>query len=436
MTASRNRAAAAGAATIVAGLALFLALGRTDAANGAPTIRYGVQDDAWLENGAGSLASRVAELRALGVDVVRYTVRWDQIAPERPQRPADPRDPAYDWRASDRVLAALRRGGITPLVTLYGTPGWANGGRAPNFAPTSASSFASFARAVATRYPWVRLWTIWNEPNQAIWLRPTSARTYVRTLLNPAYAAIHDVIPGARVGGGVTAARGGSAGIAPVPWIRSMGALGARLDAYAHHPYPGHPRTETPWGPGCRRCATITMADLERLEREVRSAFGPKRLWLTEYGYQTNPPDTLLGIPQALQASRMASASHRAYVARGVDVLVFFLVRDDADVDGWQSGLVTASGQKKPAYAAYRLPFTQVSRTGSTVRVWGEIRPGSGSQPYRIRRWSAGGWSWLGGMRRTDRRGFFQATLRAPAGSLLQAWAPRLNIYSLTVRVT
>jgi hypothetical protein len=420
------------AVALLAGHALLHA----EMGDAAPSVRYGVQDDAWLESGSGTLAARLAELDRLGVDVVRYTIRWDLVARRQPRRPRDQEDAAYNWRSADRILQGLRRHGIAPLLTLYGTPSWANGGRAPNFAPASSAAFASFARAAATRYPWVKLWTIWNEPNQAIWLRPTSARTYVRTLLNPAYAQIHDVVPGARVGGGVTAARGGSAGIAPVPWIREMGALGAKLDAYAHHPYPGHPRTETPWAPRCANCSTIAMADLERLETEVRRSFGPKRIWLTEYGYQTNPPDFLLGVSPATQAGHVASASRRAYLAPGVDILLFFLVRDDASSDGWQSGLLTSRGDKKPAYTAFRLPLTQVGRTGSSTRVWGQVRVGTGRQPYRLRRFERGRWSWVGGTRWTDASGFFSATVRAPRNSMLQVWSLRDRTYSLALRVT
>ncbi|HUF02491.1 MAG TPA: hypothetical protein VMN35_08720 [Gaiellaceae bacterium] len=421
-------------ATAAAVLALVLV--RADDATAASSIRYGVQDDAWLEHGPGTLDSRLADLRALGVEVVRYTVRWDQVARRQPRRPRDPGDAAYDWSGTDRILQRLRRHGIAPVVTLFGTPGWANGRRAPNFAPSSGTAFADFVRAAATRYSWVKLWTIWNEPNQASWLRPTSARTYVRKLLNPAYAQIHAVVAEARVGGGVTAARGGSGGVAPVAWIRAMGALRARVDAYAHHPYPGHPRTETPWGPACPHCSTLTMADLERLRAEVRRSLGPKRIWLTEYGYQTNPPDLLLGVPPATQAQHLASASRRAYLAPDVDLLVFFLVRDDTASDGWQSGLYTASGARKPAYTAFRLPFTQASRRGATVAVWGQIRPRSGRQPYRLRRYERGRWSWVGGTRWTDERRFFSVSVRAPVGALLQIWSPRDGSSSLALRVT
>jgi hypothetical protein len=44
----------------------------------------------------------------------------------------------------------------------------------------------------------------------------------------------------------------------------------------------------------------------------VCRAFGRKRIWLTEYGYQTNPPDGYLGVSAALQARYLADAAYRA----------------------------------------------------------------------------------------------------------------------------
>lgn len=401
----------------------------------APGALYGVQDDAWLAHGPGTLESRLDELDRLGVDVVRFTARWDLIARTRPSSARDHRDPAYDWRSTDAVLRGLRRHGIQPLVTLYGTPRWANGGLAPNRASTSSRAFGDFARAAATRYSWVRLWAIWNEPNRAQWLYPVSAATYVRKLLNPAYAQIHAVIPSARVGGGMSAPRAGAGGRSPVAWIKELGKLGARLDAYAHHPYPGHPQVETPWGPRCTSCTTIAMADLERLVRLVHANLGSgKRVWLTEFGYQTNPPDTFLGVSPAKQAEYVASAARRVQLARSVDLLIYFLVRDDAADEGWQSGLTTVNGVKKPAYTAFRLPLEKVSRRGATVSLWGQIRPGSGPQSYRLRVYGDDGWEWLGGARTTDARGVLSARVRVPAGSLVQVYALRSGLTSLAVR--
>ncbi len=431
MTAAKAMARAAVAAALCAG-ALLVQAGE---ARASESVAYGVQDDAWLLYGEGTLDSRLDELERLGVEIVRFTIRWDRIARTRPANPRNPRDEAYDWSSADAVLRGLHRRGIAAVVTLLGTPGWANGGRSANWAPTSESSFANFAYAAANRYSWIRYWTIWNEPNQPTWLRPTSAAVYVRTLLNPSYRQIHAVIPDARVGGGMTSPRSGS-GVSPVAWIRAMGAAGALLDAYAHHPYPNRPQSESPWGPACARCSTISMAELERLGREVQQAFGPTRIWLTEYGYQTNPPDTTLGVSPTTQADYVASAARRVYMAPYVDMLIFYLVRDDADGEGWQSGLSTADGRPKPSYAAFRLPLTQASRDGSQVAVWGQVRQRSGAQPFRLRIFENGGWSWAGATRWTDARGFLSATVRAAPGALIQLWSPRDNAFSLAVRVT
>ena len=79
------------------------------------SIRYGIQDDAWLEFGSGTLNQRFATLKRLGVPLVRFTLHWDDIARQRPKDPTSPRDRAYDWRRPDRVLRGLRRHGLTPV---------------------------------------------------------------------------------------------------------------------------------------------------------------------------------------------------------------------------------------------------------------------------------------------------------------------------------
>jgi hypothetical protein len=407
------------------GATLVLVGAGASATKSVRDVKYGFNDDAWLAHGPGTLESRLKELTRLGADVVRFTVRWDAVARRRPVSPRDPGDRAYDWSEADAILRGLRRHGIDAVVTLYGTPGWANGGRSANWAPTSDRSLANFAHATARRYPWVQYWTIWNEPNRSIFLRPTTAATYVEKLLNPAYSQLHAVIDAVQVGGGVTAPRAGSSGVAPVPWLRAMASAGAKLDAYAHHPYPGRPQGETPWSPKCANCQTIAMADLERLEAEVRRAFGAKPIWLTEYGYQTNPPDIFLGVSPEVQAKYVASAALRVYRAPAVDMLIFFMVRDDTQPGGWQSGLFTANGVVKPAYAAFRLPLVQTARRGELVRLWGQVRPRSGSQPFRIRLEEEDRASWIGGTRWTDASGTFSITVEAPAGALLRVSSPR-----------
>ena len=388
----------------------------------ASGVRFGIQDDAWLAHGPGTLESRLDRLESLGVDVVRFNLHWNEIEANRG---------SPDWTSSDGVLRGLRSRGIGAVVGLVGSPGWANGGRPSNYVPT-AGTFSGFARAAATRYPWVREWLVWNEPNQARWLKPTSPSVYVRSLLNPAYTAIHAVIPGAKVAGGVTAPRAGSAGVSPVKWIRGMRAAGARLDAYAHHPYPARP-SDTPFAGGCRQagCETITMATLERLLGEVGRAFGPKRIWLTEYAYQTGPG----GVSQQRQAEFLGQAALRVFKAPRVDMLIHYLVVDEPTVSRFQSGLYVLSGAPKLASLSFPLPLTQAGRSGGKVVLWGQIRPRAGSQSYRVQVRNGGSWRFAGNTARTNGRGYFSAAVVASRGSQVRIYSPLDGAYSAPLAV-
>ncbi|MBA2642939.1 MAG: hypothetical protein H0U82_08440 [Actinobacteria bacterium] len=388
-------------------------------AEAAPSVRFGIQDDAWLEFGPGTLAQRVAELDRLGLDIVRVTVYWNRTEPA-PGR--------FDWRRSDRLLRALHTRGLAPLVTLWGTPGWASEGGPPNAVPLRGADFSRFAQAAATRYPYVRNWTMWNEPNKIAWLNPVSPRAYVTQILNPGYQGIKAANRAARVAGGVTGPRGGKGGMAPVDFIRAMDRAGARLDAYAHHPYPSYPG-DTPYAAGgCGDCKTISMATLERLLREVGRAFPRASIWLTEYAYQSDPDP--FGVSRELQARYVAEAARRVFAAPRVEMLIHYLYRDEPDLGRWQSGLETVNGDAKPALQATMLPLVQVARKGSSTSVWGQVRPGDGPQGYVLQIWGNGRWTSIGGTRLTSGRGFLSRTVPAAKGSKLRLWYPARGLAS------
>jgi hypothetical protein len=206
----------------------------------------------------------------------------------------------------------------------------------------------------------------------------------------------------------------------------------ARLDAYAHNPYPLVPKRETPFTGGCPNCTTISMADLERLTREVTRAFGGKRIWLTEYGYQTNPPDRILGVSQEQQARFVGEAARRAYLAPRVDMLVQFLYRDEPNADRFQSGLVGLDGRPKLAFSAYQFPLAQVRRRGASVSLWGQVR--IDVPTYRLQSRIGGGpWRNLTGLRRRTGRGYFTASARLPRGAQVRVLAG--NVAGAPLRV-
>jgi hypothetical protein len=147
---------------------------------------------------------------ALGVEVFQIQLRWPGVAPTRPANPRDPADPAYRWPADlDYAVSQAKEHGMQVAVLVTHAPGWANGGRRPLWAPLRPADFADFLTAASRRYPSVRRWMIWGEPNRIdrfLPNRPNSPigpRRYA-ILLDAAYGALKSVSPENIVIGGDT----------------------------------------------------------------------------------------------------------------------------------------------------------------------------------------------------------------------------------------
>ncbi len=256
--------------------------------------------------------------------------------------------------------------------------------------PRNALDLERFATAAARRYsgtftgrdgrtlPPVRSWLAWNEPNNPAFLRPQYRKVAGKFVIQSAidYAKIcNAVVKGVRkttvgaskVACGVTGPRGNNnpnssrPAVSPLPFLRAMKKAGAKgFDAYAHHPYYGAPREtpSTPPPPGIHGNAptAITLGNIGLLVNEVTRLYGNKRIWFTEYGYQTNPPDKIFGVSFVNQARYLTQAYGIAKRNPRVDMFIWFLLRDErlGVNQGWQSGLLTASGAKKPAFAAFQ----------------------------------------------------------------------------------
>ncbi|HSP74283.1 MAG TPA: hypothetical protein VLN26_18075 [Gaiellaceae bacterium] len=110
-------------------------------------------------------------------------------------------------------------------------------------------------------------------------------------------------------------------------------------------------------------------------------------------------------------------------------MLIHYIVRDDRQLAGCQSGLLTAGGAAKPSYRAFVLPLAQRSRRGLRTVVWGQVRPRAGRQPYRLEQLRGGRWHWIGANRWTSARGAFDVAVRAGHGSRLRVWSPRDSMF-------
>jgi hypothetical protein len=159
-------------------------------AAGSRYLRVGIYDEA--QTLYGPVAKTFSLFKELHVQEVRLNLYWGGpygVATKRPADPSDPNDPAYDWSLYDRTVDYAAQSGVHVLFSIYGTPGWANGGKGMNHAPTNAADLRAFASAAAQRYdgkfmgtdgqviPAVLEWLAWNEPNNPIFLSPQFKRS-------------------------------------------------------------------------------------------------------------------------------------------------------------------------------------------------------------------------------------------------------------------
>jgi hypothetical protein len=349
-------------------------------------LLVGIYDDGQTLYNADTAFPEFQQLRA---QLIRIQLRWGGpggVAVRRPATAGDPSDPAYNWTIYDRAVRRATEAGIKVVFSIWGTPRWENGGAGYNVAPKSADDLQQFAVAAANRYsgtyaptngqvlPAVRYWLAWNEANNPVFLKPQfvkvgttwqyrAAQNYAK-ICNAVYSGIHaTMLAGEKVGCGVTAPRGNNAptsdrpSTSPLAFLRAAQKAGLRrFDAWAHHPYYGS-KLETPTTPPQNvnggTPTAVTLGNIGALIDEVTRLYGNKPIWITEYGYQTDPPDDFFGVSWTKQSSYLTQAF--AIVRRNprIEMMLWYLLQDEPALGGWQSGLQTTDGKKKPAFAAF-----------------------------------------------------------------------------------
>jgi len=353
--------------------AIFVLLAAT-AASAAPRMWIGFHDDPsfrWRTDRATNLDGATAA----GSTVVRAWVYWPQIAPARPANPADPFDSAYRMDDLDELVRGAQQRGAEVLFTIWGVPRWANGGKGANFAPKNVNDWKTFCRAVADRYsgrhagyPFVRFYSVWNEPNLTQFLapqftkgKPSSPALYAN-LYRAAYAAIKAASPSALVAAGETSPRGrdhpyGSSAaqdtLSPGNFAQLLSQQKPLItfDAWAHHPYPTEltaPVTQKV------RWPNVSVSSLPRFETSLNTWFKRKTtpIWVDEYGYQTKPANPK-GVSSSQQAANIKQVLSILKGYSWVNMFVWFTYRDDAG-NLWKSGVVDNAGVRKPGWSSFQ----------------------------------------------------------------------------------
>src|SRR3954453_543051 len=371
------------------GVAIAVAAAMLLAATAQPAessryMRIGIYDEA--QTLYGPIDKTMPVLKQLHVQEVRLNLYWGGarygVAQKRPANATNPADPACDWEPHARPGRYANQYGLRVLFSIFGTPAWANGGLGANPAPTRPADLHNFALAAAKRYggqfpdgqggllPPVKEWLAWNEPNNPLFLAPQfkgktiqSAVDYAR-ICTAVFQGVHaPLIRSERAACGVTAPRGNNnpsssrPSVSPLAFLRAVKKAGLKtFDAWAHHPYYAGPSDQPTTKPVTAKGApatAVTLGNISDLIREVTRLYGNKRIWITEYGYQTNPPDRVYGVTYARQAAYLTQAFAIARKNPRIDMMLWFLLKDDPNLNGWQSGLITIRGAKKPAFAAF-----------------------------------------------------------------------------------
>ena len=367
----------------------------TPAAHAAERMWVGFHDDPsfrWVSD----REARVQGASQTNATIIRLLVQWNLVARTRPSNAADPLDPAYEFSDVDEAVLAAQVNDQEVILTISGTPGWANGGKTPNAMPTRIADFTNFSRAIASRYsgrlsgyPFVRFWSVWNEPNLRRFLSPqfdTRGRSIAPAnyakLAAAAYAGIKAGSPQAQVAIGETSARGSdkATGIRPEHSPGKFAELVAKanprlkFDAWSHHPYPTRPNARPSQ---LVKWPNVSLASLPRLNESLRLWFKRKSvpIWVTEYGHQTRPEDAT-GIPYAIQAAYIQQSISMAARYPFVTMFIWFVYQDDPGQE-WESGIYTRGGSPKgtsPArFSASARPLD--SRNGVVLVSRGTLTP-------------------------------------------------------------
>jgi hypothetical protein len=343
--------------------------------------------------------------------------------------------------------------------------------------------------------PRISFWSIWNEPNlgsadlapQAIdnSTVETSPAMY-RGLVDAAWSAfqatghggdtilIGELAPYGQIGPG---GPGNYGYMVPLRFVRALYCVGAndqplqgqaatlracpasaagskrfaadnpalfRATGFAMHPYPPESGGGLPPNvpaPGSNQF--VNMATLGRLENQldaVTHVYGSSKqfpIYITEYGYFTNPP-YVGGSPPAKAAAYLNQAEYIAWLNPRVQSVDQYLLMDPPSGSGsnFVTGLEFANGTPKPSYAAYRMPIylpVTSAAHGHALEVWGCVRPAhyaqidTGRTQHVMIQLSSGAgapFKTVETLPITDVNGYFDVKVRfASSGTVRLAWA-------------
>jgi len=288
-------------ATAIAALAICGAI--APAATALPAGFWGVSPQ------AAPSVEQLQRLHTGGVDSIRIPIDWHAVQAAGPTE--------TDFSATDNLIGDATQAGLNVLPFVWDAPAWAvaqahvpgpGKARAPKTLPVKSgaqrTAWSNFLKLVVGRYGphgafWaanpslpetpIRTWQIWNEENFKYFVVRPSPADYAK-LISLSYAAVKSVDPGAHLILGGMFARPKEAEFKRKPaqayfatdfleqMYRVAPSIRSKFSGVALHPYTAKYQQLTP--------------DIEEFRAVLKANHDAgKKLWITEIGWSSEPPD-------------------------------------------------------------------------------------------------------------------------------------------------
>lgn len=379
---------------LLTALAVLAALLVVPTALAGPGLVVGVNDDTpkWKDDPV--LAAAAADL---GIAAYRVTVGWD----------------GAQSTLDDGTRAVIARSltnlhGRKMLLSVFGKPD-----TAPR-TDTSRTAYCAYVGDILRTFPEIRWVNIWNEVNKASFWRPqyegsTSVAPADYTKLLAACSTLRAAYPDLVVVSSLSP-RGNDKPTAksnvshsPMTFIKGMGdtargmALQGRLfDHFGQNVY-SPLSTERP-NRSHPNNTDVAQGDYAKLMAALKNAFtgtgqpvpGTEgvTVWYLETGFQTAVPADKRGLYSGSEndrgvleplragsdpgradvatngwdhASQLADAIRLAYCQPAVGAFFNFMLADETNLAGWQSGILWADGTPKGSYPAVKAAIAEVN---------------------------------------------------------------------------
>ncbi len=193
---------------------------------------FGMMDQALNSETASAQIIELRHMKAAGIDSIRLDANWRVVQRNGPG--------TFDWAHLDQLIGSARAVRMAVDLVIDGCPAWAaipHSERRSWPQPKSARQYAAFAKSMG-----IKVFEIWNEPNDTKSWQPTASPAAYTKMLRAAYIAIKQAEPSAFIiaGGLAPLSTSGGGSYSAIKFLKAMYADGAKgyFDAVGMHPYP------------------------------------------------------------------------------------------------------------------------------------------------------------------------------------------------------